>query len=161
MSKSISSSNLKKNLASKTKPKKQERMSLEEFRNQGLDPKGENSKQRKNKFGAIPKTVDGIRFHSTWEADRYSQLKIQERIGEISELKLQVPYNLEVNGMLVTKYIADFTYVHVANGFIVEDAKGFKTPEYKIKRNLMEAVHGIILYESYRVPKSPNKRSKR
>ena len=31
---------------------------------------------------------------------------------------------------------------------IVEDAKGFETPEFKLKKKLMKAVHGIDIYLS-------------
>lgn len=51
-----------------------------------------NSARRKapNKFGARPKTVDGIRFDSTLEARYYEHLKLLKQAGVISELELQV-----------------------------------------------------------------------
>nr|DAF27073.1 MAG TPA: Endonuclease [Caudoviricetes sp.] len=46
-----------------------------------------NSGRRKaNKYGARPKTVDGIRFDSTLEADYYVYLKALKRSGVISKL---------------------------------------------------------------------------
>jgi hypothetical protein len=45
-------------------------------------------------------------------------------------------------------YIADFVYHDVKSGnLIVEDAKGFKTEKYIIKKKLMLWVHGIRIKE--------------
>lgn len=105
--------------------------------------------------------IDGIRFQSTWEGERYSILKILQRQGEISNLKLQVPYDLIINGHHVTKYIADFVYDQ-GGVQIVEDAKGYITPEYRIKRELMKATLGITIYETYKENRSKRKpKSKR
>jgi hypothetical protein len=75
-----------------------------------------------------------------------------ERFGEARNLRLQVPYKLEVNGSLICKYIADFVYEERQRDGSwrehVEDVKGFKTPEYKLKAKLMKAVHGIIVRET-------------
>jgi hypothetical protein len=110
----------------------------------------QSSKKKKNKYGAKRKKVDGITFHSTWEADRYSELKIMEKAGLISQLNLQVKYPLKVNGALVSNYIADFVYYDRESNEITEDAKGVKTPEYRLKKKLLLAIYGIEIYESYR-----------
>jgi hypothetical protein len=108
--------------------------------------------QRKNKFGARRTPVDGIMFDSAKEARRYQQLRLEERAGHITDLKLQVPFNITAtrpNGeqVVVAKYIADFTYERIyADGdeeFIVEDAKGVQTPEFKLKKKLVEVQHGV------------------
>lgn len=106
-----------------------------------------------NKFQAIKTTVDGIRFDSKREAARYSDLKWLERVGEISHLRLQVPFEVipavTIYGIYhrPTIYKADFTYYQ--NGrFVVEDAKGIRTPDYKLKRKLMKTVHNIEVLET-------------
>ena len=43
-------------------------------------------------------------------------------------------------------YIADFVYTK-DNKLIVEDTKGFRTPEYRIKRKLMLYIHNIRITE--------------
>jgi hypothetical protein len=43
-------------------------------------------------------------------------------------------------------YVADFVY-YVNGQQIVEDTKGYRTPEYKIKRKLMLSVYGIRIKE--------------
>lgn len=117
------------------------------------DPRGKNEapsqsgNKVKNKYGNKKTTVDGIAFDSKWEAERYCELKTLERVGDISDLDLQVPYKLRVNGMLICTYKADFVYQ--ADGkTVVEDAKGVITKEYALKRKLMKAIYGIEIFES-------------
>ena len=106
-------------------------------------------------------TIDGITFDSVKEANRYRELKVLERIGEITGLELQVKFVLipsiyetyeryGKNGKkLIEKecaYIADFVYFR--NGVkVVEDAKGVRTKDYIIKRKLMLFMHGIRVNE--------------
>lgn len=71
-----------------------------------------------------------------------------ERADRISELRTQVPFDIVINGVKVCRYIADFVYLIPETGArIVEDAKGYRTPIYRLKAKLMRAVHGIIIKE--------------
>ena len=106
---------------------------------------------------------DGIVFDSKHEADRWNELKLLEKAGEISNLRRQVKYVLiptQYSDTEFTKrgkpkviereasYVADFVYHN--NMFdmeIVEDAKGFRTDDYILKRKLMLHVHGIRIME--------------
>lgn len=90
--------------------------------------------------------VDGIKFDSKREATRYSVLKIMQAAGIISDLRLQVPYVINVNGLKICKYVADFVYIDKGRE-VVEDVKGMKTPTYNLKKKLMKAVHGIEIQE--------------
>lgn len=105
------------------------------------------------KYGNRKTVVDGITFASAKEARRYGELKLMERAGLVRLLTLQPRYPLKVNDKLVCTYVADFSY-STANGegggigkMIVEDAKGFKTPEYKLKAKLFEALFGFPIVE--------------
>lgn len=103
--------------------------------------------RRKNKYGAKP--IGG--HASTKEHDRAIQLKLWQRAGVISNLREQVPYELipAQEGERACKYIADFVYTDNETGqTIVEDTKGFRTPEYRIKRKLMLFIHGIRIKET-------------
>lgn len=98
--------------------------------------------------------VDGIKFDSKKEANRYSELKLLERAKEITELKLQVPFELlssyEINGKKVRgiSYIADFVYIDIRTGkYVVEDTKGYRTEVYKIKKKMFEQKYGIEIKE--------------
>ena len=93
-----------------------------------------------NKYKAIRTTVDGIVFHSKGESRRWTHLKDLEKRHKIKNLKRQVAYPLEVNGDLITSYVADFTYEE--NGtHIVEDFKGHVTTEFRLKKKLFEAIY--------------------
>ena len=91
--------------------------------------------------------VNGITFDSKKEAARYGELKILERAGKIKELKLQVKYDLAVNGLKICSYKSDFTYFEEGQQ-ITEDVKGMKTRVYEIKKKLMKAIHGIEIRET-------------
>lgn len=103
--------------------------------------------RKRPKYNAKKTVIDGITFDSKKEADRYSVLKIFMLIGRITGLELQASYKLVVNGVLVCRYVADFVYNDANGNQVVEDCKGFKTREYKLKRKLMRAVHGIEIKE--------------
>jgi hypothetical protein len=105
-------------------------------------------KFRRHKFGAVPTVVKGIRFASKAEARRFATLSLLERAKEISGLELQPSYKLEVNGQLVCTYRADFRYRTKDGKTVVEDVKGIKTPEYRLKAKLMKAIHGIEILET-------------
>ena len=49
-----------------------------------------------NKFGNTKVVVDGIKFDSKKEANRYGNLKLLQKAGEISDLKLQVKIEILV-----------------------------------------------------------------
>lgn len=96
---------------------------------------------RRSKYGAKRTVVDGISFASKLEADRWGVLRQRERLGLIQDLTRQPRFQLIVEGDPVTVYIGDFQYLDAKGQVVVEDAKGYRTPEYKIKRRLFEALH--------------------
>lgn len=116
-----------------------------------------------SKYHSRKITKDGITFDSVKEYRRYGELSLMERAGAITDLEMQVKFVLlpaqyaPVYDAKTKKwkdkcierecsYYADFVYQE--NGkTIVEDAKGFRTPEYKIKRKLMYYIHGIRIRE--------------
>lgn len=107
------------------------------------------------KYGNRKVTVNGITFDSEKERARWNELLLLERAGEIFELRRQVKYELipaqrDENGKLLEQscaYIADFAYMTKKGELVVEDAKGYKTKEYVIKRKLMLKEHGIRIKE--------------
>lgn len=107
----------------------------------------------RNKFNAKKTTVDGIEFDSAKEAKRYVKLRDMERAGKIQGLRLQVPFELvpsfECDGVKYRemRYIADFVYYRDGKQ-VVEDTKGVKTVEYKLKKKLMAYVNHINIEES-------------
>lgn len=101
-----------------------------------------------NKYHAKKVQYDGKSFASGFERDRYVELKGLEDLGIIKNLQVQVRYEVipKQEGERATHYIADFVYED--NGkVVVEDTKGYSTPDYIMKRKLMLLVHGIKVQE--------------
>lgn len=97
------------------------------------------------------KKQDG--FDSRKEARRHQELLLLERAGQIHGLKTQVEYILipaqYIDGKCVErscKYYADFVYLQDGQ-LVVEDAKGYRTKDYVIKRKLMLQKYGIRIRE--------------
>lgn len=87
-------------------------------------------------------------FDSRHEYNRWCELRLLERAGQITDLKRQVRFELvpKQEGERPVYYVADFVYIRGGHK-VVEDAKGFKTPDYIIKRKLMLYVHQIRVNE--------------
>lgn len=101
-----------------------------------------------HKYGAVRTEVDGISFASKAEAKRYGELKLLQKAGKIKQLTLQPKYPLVVNGVKVCDYIADFEYLVLGKSWpVVEDVKGMRTTIYRLKKKLMQAIHGIEIRE--------------
>lgn len=99
------------------------------------------SLEKTNKYHNTITTVDGIKFRSKKESDRYQELILLEKAGEISDLKIQVPYvvadSVSWHGKTIKaiKYYADFEYTD--RGIkVVEDTKGKLIALYVLKKSL-------------------------
>jgi len=124
----------------------------------GVLAHGEQSQGRKiaprSKYGA----VRSGKYASKREAKRAAELRLLQRAGKIFDLQEQVAYELvpKQEGERALTYVADFTYGenHIdEKGLrcylpVVEDVKGFKTAEYRIKRKLMLWLRGIRIRET-------------
>lgn len=105
----------------------------------------------RNKFGARRVTLDGHNFASQAEADRYSELKLLERAGEIDRLELQPRFPLTVASLRggpprdLGTFVADFRYVEPGrrDAVVVEDVKGFDVPVNRLRRQLAEVLYSI------------------
>lgn len=96
-----------------------------------------------NKYGNIKTVIDGIKFDSKRESERYLELKLLEKAGEISDLKLQprfiLQHGFKYNGKTIRAitYTADFQYKEKENKReVVEDVKGVETAVFKIKKKM-------------------------
>lgn len=125
--------------------------------------------KKESKYKSKKVTVDGLEFASRKEAKRWTELRILEKAGAISDLKTQVKFVLIPaqrepdtvgarggikKGKLIERecaYIADFVYKDNQGETVVEDVKGYKGGGayelFKIKRKLMLYVHGIRIVE--------------
>ncbi len=83
-------------------------------------------------------------FASKAELQRYSELLLQQKAKIIYSLETQVTFPLQVRGVYITRYVADFTYTK-NNVFVIEDVKGHKDhlePVFKIKAKLVHVLYG-------------------
>jgi hypothetical protein len=122
--------------------------------------------QGKGRYGNVNKIEeDGIRFDSKREYLRYKDLKLLERAGEITDLRVHPKYPITIGGIPIMvssnqhnkwdrhlTYEADFDYLTKPplGKRVIEDVKmqsGHRTGVYKLKRALMRAMgHEIIEY---------------
>lgn len=102
-----------------------------------------------NKYHAKKEVVDGIKFDSKKEANRYRELKLMERAKAIQDLKLQVTFPLVKKSKYgrEIKYVADFVYYDQGH-MVVEDTKGYRTDVYRLKKRLMAELYGIVIKET-------------
>lgn len=106
--------------------------------------------EKKSKYSSAKTDVDGIRFDSKKEAEFYAELKLREKAGEITHLRLQPRYLLqeafkhEGKQYREMEYVADFEYIE--NGVtVVIDVKGFKTAVYMLKKKLFLYKYGDMV----------------
>lgn len=110
--------------------------------------------QSYSKYRNTKVTVDGITFDSRKEANRYAELKLMQRAGEIKNLQLQHRFILQEGYVFQGKkvqpitYIADFVYYdNKIRNMVVEDVKGMKTDVYKMKKKMFEKRYQIPITE--------------
>lgn len=122
--------------------------------------------KRKSKYGNKKVAYDGMEFDSKKEMYRYIRLKSMQEEGLISDLRMQVPFEiipavyeeetiqLKTKVKTVTKcvqravyYLADFVYRDKEGNEVVEDAKGMRTEKYLLKKKMMRAFLGITIKE--------------
>ena len=100
------------------------------------------------KYHNTKTVLNGIKFDSKLEAERYAQLKILERVGVIRALELQPSFDLlpsfRKNGKTWRKtvYKADFRYILCeGDRIIIEDVKGSTaviTDVFRLKQKMFE-----------------------
>ena len=119
----------------------------------GRFPGGSRAKRGKGKNKYNAQKTGG--YDSKKEYRRACLLKALLRSGEISVLREQVKFVLiptqrDNGGHLIEKecsYYADFVYHDKDGNLVVEDTKGVRTSEYRLKKKLMLQVHGIRITE--------------
>jgi len=126
------------------------RMTVEQYeqwiKQKSNKPAGFNRIERK--YHNVPVELNGIKFHSTKEADRYLALSLLAKHGAITRLERQPKFMLQeaffhngVNYRAIT-YIGDFQYID-RGANVVEDVKAkskkgkfYTTEVFNIKKKL-------------------------
>lgn len=103
--------------------------------------------RRRNKYNAKKTIVDGIKFDSKMEAERYAELKLMQKAGQIVGLEVHPRYPIFIGKHHICVYEADFSYIDPLAKMIVEDVKGVRTALFILKKKLMLAIHGIEVEE--------------
>ena len=110
------------------------------------------SKVKYSKYKNKPVELDGIKFASRRERNRFSELKILQRAGHISKLTAHPKFVLLVDGgSFVGTYTPDSLYFE--NGeLIIEDVKSPATQKnslYRWKKRHMKGQFGITIREIF------------
>ena len=108
---------------------------------------------KRSKYNAMPTMAFNQRFHSAREASYYGELLLREKIGEISNIRRQVPYVLHAwnayeGQKAIGKYLADFVAdVRTISGIwhdgLIVDVKGYDLAFGRWKRAHAEHEYGI------------------
>lgn len=106
---------------------------------------------RHSKYGNIKTEYNGRKFDSKSEANHAIVLDTMKRAKIPSQRVLDVQYQYKfpvtVSEKHICNYIADF-YVTFADGHTeIQDVKGMRTPVYKLKKKLVEALYGQPIIE--------------
>jgi hypothetical protein len=101
---------------------------------------------KRSKYGNKKITLDGLKFDSKAEGNRYLVLKDKLTHNEISNLEMQPMFPVHINGKQVCKYFADFKYIQKGET-IIEDVKGARTAIYRLKKKMVEAQYNIRITE--------------
>lgn len=107
-----------------------------------------------SKYHSRKVVIDGIKFDSKKEAERYKSLCLRERAGEIDKVQVHPKFRLLpsqkfdlMDNERPLDYVADFAYCEIKSGyFIVEDVKGVKTKDYVIKRKLFKYMFPTYIF---------------
>jgi len=101
-----------------------------------------------NKYGARRTRSGAHTYDSGKEARRGTELMLEERGGQITDLRRQVNVEIHIDGVCVLTYVADFVYREVSSGqIVIEDTKGLRTKEYKLKKKMIEALTPLRIRE--------------
>ena len=98
---------------------------------------------KRSKMGNVRTEVDGIRFDSKKEAQRFGELQLLQRAGKVGWFIRQPLFDLGGG----TKYRADFLIVWTDGHVSIEDVKGHKTKAYLRSKKQVEALYPVVIEE--------------
>ena len=109
-------------------------------------------KKKRNKFNNKPVWYNGKRYQSTKEAEFARNLDWKLKAGLIRSWFRQVPFELNINGIHITKYYCDFRVINNDETISYYDTKGCTEGTayelFKIKKTLMMICHNINVIET-------------
>jgi len=103
---------------------------------------------KRSKYRAIKtRNANGVLFDSKKEARLDPVIMMYSKSDFVKEVIRKKVYPIVINGVLVCKYVSDWTILFKNGTEQVYDAKGYKTQVYKLKKKLMKAVHNLTINE--------------
>lgn len=109
------------------------------------------ARRTKNKFNAQRTTQNGRVYDSAKEAAHARDLELLKYAGEVVAIEEQVPFPCVVNDVPVCTYVADFRITYADGRVEVHDVKGYKKgaayAQFRLKKKLVLAVHGVHIIE--------------
>ena len=101
------------------------------------------------KYHNTPTELDGFKFPSKREANRYAELRLLEKAGEIKDLEVHPHYDFIVNGQKIGRgYTADSAYLELTRIAdilcpirVTEDVKGYKVRDWRRTADLFKALY--------------------
>lgn len=101
----------------------------------------------KHKYGAVrSKCALGHSHPSKLECGYCGQLQMLQKNGDIIGFEYQKRYELRVNGKLIGHHKPDFTVIDVEGRISVHETKGLETSDFRLRKNLFEAIYTEIKY---------------
>lgn len=101
------------------------------------------------KYNNVKCTYKSFKFDSIGERDRYKELEILQKKGEISKLLDHVKFWFIVKGIKICSYTCDYTYYDKEGNYVVEDFKGCITSEFKRSYKMMWAINDIKVHVTF------------
>lgn len=110
----------------------------------------------KNKYGAKPMETGGKKYASTKEGLYIQGLELKKKLPDghpdkVTHYETQIRYSLAVGGVHICDYILDALVYYANRPAEYIDVKGYKKGlayrHFRVKANLMQAVHGITVIE--------------
>ncbi len=116
------------------------------------------SETKRSKYRNRKVVKNGETFDSVREYERHLVLLDMQKKGEIFKLERQPRFPLFVGSEKICDYVGDWRYEEIIERHslkfrpygvrkqVVEDSKGFQTPEFKLKWKLCKALYPDILW---------------
>jgi hypothetical protein len=111
---------------------------------QDEEPQRPAKKESYSKYRNRKTSYGGVLYDSRREAARAQELDLQLRAGEIAFWCRQPEFVLPGNAGI---YRADFIVQYNTGVVIIEDIKGVRTKEYRLKKKLVENTYRVKILE--------------
>jgi len=126
-----------------------DRMTIKEL--QKTYPDYKPTKVAKSKYNNKKTEYNGVLYDSKKEAAYAKRLEYLKHAKELSErvtqVTRQVPYRITVSNKYIATYFADFLVKYGDGRSEVIDVKGLRTPIYRLKKKLVEAIYKVEIIE--------------